>query len=382
MKLTEGPILQGRFIERPNRFLVRAELPESGMIDASLPNPGRLHELLLPGAKLFLTRAEPRNPDGPARRTSFTVQAVEREGAVVGLNTHRTNRIARYLLDRGLVPGLEDASVVREEVTVGDSRFDLRLNRGGRDLMVEVKSVTLFGNGIAMFPDAVTSRGRRHLLELAEWTGPGRGAMVLFIVQTPRVNWFMPDYHTDLALSEAFLEVQDRVEMTPVAIAWDDHLHLRHEVRRLPVPWAFLEREVADRGAYLLILRLNARTRVEVGELGAQDFAPGFYVYVGSAMRALSQRLSRHARRRKRFHWHIDYLRDKADAVQALPIRSSRRQETEIACELEKIMAPGPIGFGASDSSAGTHLFCSKEHPLDRRDFHELLHRFRMPPPA
>ncbi|NOZ22314.1 MAG: DNA/RNA nuclease SfsA, partial [Planctomycetes bacterium] len=137
-------VIQARFAQRPNRFLVRCRHPSLGMVEAFLPNPGRMWELLLPGVTLYLT------PEAmsPTRRTKYTAVAVERDGEPVFLHTHLTNHVARFLIERGRVPGLEDAKVVASEVAHGHSRFDFLLRRGGRKFFMEVKSCTLFGNGV------------------------------------------------------------------------------------------------------------------------------------------------------------------------------------------------------------------------------------------
>jgi sugar fermentation stimulation protein A len=81
---------------------------------------------------------------------------------------------------------------------------------------------------------------------------------------------------------------------------------------------------------------------------------------------------------RKKLHWHIDYLRQTADGVVALPIRSSKRHECDVATSLSGILEKGPAGFGASDCGCATHLFFSARDPLEQIAFHEVLQKFRM----
>ena len=155
-----GQTIRATFLERPNRFLGRCNADGLGVVDAFLPNPGRLWELLLPGALLYLYPATPSEKIYPSRRkTNYTVLAVQRNGSPIFLHTHITNQVARYLIERRLIPPLEGAEIVKGEVSHGRSRFDFLLREHGRDLYLEVKSCTLFGNGVAMFPDAVTERG-------------------------------------------------------------------------------------------------------------------------------------------------------------------------------------------------------------------------------
>jgi sugar fermentation stimulation protein A len=364
-------------VDRPNRFVVRCRLPRIGKVEAHLPNSGRLWELLLPGATLYLTD----EPPSPTRRTRHKVVAVERDGRPVFIETHLTNDVAGHLIKMNLIPDLAGAEIVRREVTVGNSRFDFLLRRNKRDLYLEVKSCTLFGNGVAMFPDAVTERGRRHVMELAKLSRRADAA-VMFLVHSPNVRWFLPDYHTDLAFSETLMKVKNKVFVIPMALDWRPDLSLGPKVKRLEIPWHYLKREARDRGSYILVLKLDDEKRVPTGRLGALPFQPGYYLYVGSAQRALAARLARHTRLRKKLHWHIDYLRQAADSVVALPIRSSRRDECAIAGALSQIVNEGPRGFGSSDCSCRTHLYFSPANPLESAAFHEVLQGFRMQEPV
>ncbi|MBW2311193.1 MAG: DNA/RNA nuclease SfsA [Deltaproteobacteria bacterium] len=382
LPLNRDNVIQAVFLERPNRFLVRCITDERGVLDAYLPNPGRLWELLLPGASLYLyPTMDPEGAFPSQRKTRFTVMAVQREESPIFLHTHITNQVARTLIERGEIPSLEHAQVVRGEVTRGRSRFDLLLEQDGKDLYLEVKSCTLFGNGVAMFPDAVTQRGRRHLLELAEMANAGIRSAVLFIVHSPKVTWFMPDFHTDYDFSTAFLKARDRVMILPIAIEWTPDLTLGPEVKSLEVPWDYLRAEMRDRGSYLLILKIDRTMALEIGRLGTHTFSKGYYVYVGSAMRNLRTRVKRHLQRRKKLHWHIDYLTAHTGEMIPLPIRSSRRDECEIAKALLSIMQMGPSGFGSSDCPCQTHLFFSDTNPLHIRAFHDVLKGFRMTHP-
>ncbi|NQT88471.1 DNA/RNA nuclease SfsA [bacterium] len=376
MQFHPGESLRAAFIDRPNRFLVRCRLG-GRTVRAFMPNPGRMWELLYPGVPLIIVRE-----GGPKRKTHYTVLAVERDGQPVFLHTHLTNAVARHLLLEHRIPGLEGCTLVRSEVTRGNSRLDFLLNEQGRDVYVEVKSCTLFGNGVAMFPDAVTERGRKHLIELSHLARQGARCVALFLVQTPRVEWFMPDYHTDLAFSRTLLDVRDDVEALPVSVSWTAGLDLGRRVRRVDVPWAFIEREAKDGGSYLLLMELERRRAIEVGSLGRVVFERGHYVYVGSAMKGLAARMARHVRRRKRMHWHVDYLRQHAAQVVPIPIRSSRREECELAAAVAKIVEAGPVGFGCSDCGCATHLFRSAGDPLGSPAFHRLVERFRMRPPG
>ena len=372
--LSSKPSL-AHFISRPHRFAVTCRL-DGGVVTAYLANPGRMSEILLPGTPLWLTRS-----NNSKRKLAYSVFAAERDGERICLDTHLTNRIAADLIDSNRIPGLEGARVIASEVRSGHSRFDLVIQHGRRKRWVEVKSCTLFGNRIAAFPDAVTKRGRKHLTELAALSSDANRPIVLFIIHTQSVDYFYPDYHTDLAFSQAFLEHKNALEILPIAIAWDSHFQISASPKRLDIPWDYLEKEVADQGGYLILLRLDKVCTISVGRLGSWVAQPGWYVYVGSAMRALSARLARHVRLRKRMHWHIDYLRAVADQVIPLAIRSSRREECQIAKTMSKLLSPGPKGFGSSDCNCPSHLYYSRVNPLEDPSFHKAVQSYRFRPP-
>ena len=368
-----GKIMTARFVERPNRFLVRCER-RGRQIDAFLPNSGRLQELLLPGRLLRVIEEE--KPG--TRKTAYTVVAVDLDGAPVMLHTHKTNAVARYLLERRLIPGLENAEIVKQEKTVGHSRFDFLLSRGGEEVLLEVKSCTLFGKRVAMFPDAITARGERHLRELARAPENGAHGAVLFVVHWPALDFFMPDFHTDLRFARTFLAVRESVSLIPVAVRWQEDLSLSDEVRVLDIPWPQIEREARDRGGYVLILKTEEDRFLPFGRGRTSLLRKGFYLYVGSAMKNLTARMGRHLRLRKRYHWHIDWLRAVSEVHGVFPIRSSSRVECDLAEALSRLADWSVAGFGCSDCSCFTHLFGLADDPLRSEAFHNVLQYFRM----
>lgn len=380
LPLRDQTPFKARFVSRPNRFLMLCDTEEQGRITAFLPNPGRLSELLFPGCSVYLLHEPDPNHE---RATDHTVLAVVRDGAPVMVHTHWCNFMARKFFEDRLVPGFEKARLVRQEIRVGRNRFDFLLEDAQGKWYVEVKSCTLFGQGVAMFPDAVTARGRRHLQELSVIAQSDNNirCAVLFLVQTDRTCCFMPDYHTDLAFSNTMLAVRERVAIAALPVSWDASLCFRPCRALLPIPWDHIALEAQDRGAYVLILSLDHPQRIAVGSLGETDFQEGYYLYIGSAMKGLTARLARHQRKRKRMHWHIDYLRDKAMLVEALPIRSSLRMECSIAKDMYALPASPIPGFGCGDCACDTHLFYMSHSPMNIPAFHALIQRYRMVPP-
>ena len=360
-----------QFVSRPNRFVVQC-VRDGKPITAYLPNPGRLWELLAPGCTLYLKR------NSSAVKIPYTVMAVEKDGIPVMLHTHLTNDVVEILLRKRLVPGLEDAEIVRRETTLGDSRFDFLLQRNGKEFVLEVKNCTLFHDRLAMFPDAVTQRGTRHLRGLLELQKKGVDAGVLFVVQRPRARYFMPEYHTDFEFSKVFLQCRDTLSTKAIALTWQGDLSLDDRIKELTIPWEMIEEKVHDSGCYIVILHLERDTEIAIGELGNISFRKGYYLYAGSAKKALTKRLERHQRSRKNLFWHIDYLREKASFYKGLPIRTSENIECALAANVQKIADWSIPGFGCSDCSCRSHLFGMGEDPVKSPRFIEMLYNYRI----
>ncbi|MFQ5442450.1 MAG: DNA/RNA nuclease SfsA [Thermodesulfobacteriota bacterium] len=371
-----GPTEKAEFISRPNRFVVVCRC-KGEEIRAYLPNPGRLTELLLPGVTLYIEKSQ-----NPARKLPYTAVAVERGESPIILHTHRANDIAEYLIIKRLVPGLEKYEILKREVTVGGSRFDFLLGekgRGRRKKLLEVKSCTLFSSYAAMFPDAVTVRGRRHVDELSALSGDKTTGHVLFIVNNPEVDFFIPDYHTDLEFARTLLAARNKIPITPLAIRVNKNLELNDRVRVIKIPWEIVEREARDSGAYLVVLRMDKEMTIPVGASGEQKFKKGFYVYAGSAKKNLSKRIQRHRKRgKKKKFWHIDYLRECSQFLYVLPVRTADDIECPLSKGLKEISNFTVPGFGSSDCACPSHLFGFDVDPLNLKEFHDLLNWFRV----
>jgi sugar fermentation stimulation protein A len=364
--------VKGIYSARPNRFIVQCFV-DNRTTRAYLPNPGRLWELFFPGVVLYLVRHDASHEG----KTDYTVVAVERDGLPIMLHTHVNNLVARQLIEQGRITDLENSSVIKPEVTIGNSRFDFLLSQNGVDVIVEIKSCTLVGNRIAMFPDAVTARGTKHLLELAYLAKKGIKTAVIFLVHWPRAEYFLPEHHTDLEFARILLAVKDKVLVKAVSVEWNSAL-MPGRTKDLIIPWHLVEQESRDSGSYLLILHLKRDRRLSVGRIGAIKFRKGYYVYVGSAKTNLTKRIERHRRLLKNYHWHIDYLRGEADFHAILPIRASEELECGMAADLRKITEWEIKGFGSSDCDCSSHLFGMSEDPVHARTFIDLLLYFRI----
>lgn len=195
-------LVSGRFIQRDNRF--RATVDVGGRQTwAHVPNSGRLGELLTPGRPIWLAPAA-----GPQRKTTFDLKLVEYDSILVSVDARLPNPLFAEALATGRLSEFDYPHVTRE-VSHGASRLDFRLNGPGGTCWIETKSVTLVEKGIAMFPDAPTSRGRKHLFSLLDIYRSGERAAVVFVVQRPDAQSFGPHAAADPEFSAALIQVAE-----------------------------------------------------------------------------------------------------------------------------------------------------------------------------
>jgi len=201
----EGAQIEGRFLVRDNRFRAAVEV-EGRTLAAHLPCSGRLAELLIPGRRVVLARRR-----GVGRKTGYDLTLVRDGERWVSVDTRLPNRLVGRALREGRLAPLSGYNLVRPEVSFGRSRLDFCLEAEGRPpCLVEVKSVTLVIDGLGCFPDAVTARGRRHLLELASAVEAGTRAVALFIVQRDDARGVRPHDEADPAFGRALREAVER----------------------------------------------------------------------------------------------------------------------------------------------------------------------------
>lgn len=194
------PLLTGRLLRRYKRFLADVALEDGGTVTAFCPNSGSMRGLVEPGAAAMVSESS-----NPHRKTRHTLEMLKSGGTWVAVNTLLTNRLAYELLANGLLP-LRGFDEIIREVTVGDSRLDFVLVKGKRKTYLEVKSVTMRVGEQAQFPDAVTSRGKKHLEALMELRKQGHGAAMLYIVQRGDCRCFAPARDIDPAYAKALDE--------------------------------------------------------------------------------------------------------------------------------------------------------------------------------
>ena len=219
-----GEVKRGRFLARPNRFVAHVEL-EGELVVCHVKNTGRCRELLTPSATVYLERAE-----NPARKTPYDLIAVEKGDLLINMDAQAPNKVFGEWAAAGrFLPGL---TALRPEFTWEDSRFDFRLEDSLGPCFVEVKGVTLEQDGLALFPDAPTERGVKHLRGLRRAVEQGYRAAVFFVVQMKGPRLFRPNDDTHPAFGQALREAA----AAGVGVyAWDcavtpESLTLRREV--------------------------------------------------------------------------------------------------------------------------------------------------------
>ncbi|MBR2783891.1 MAG: DNA/RNA nuclease SfsA [Firmicutes bacterium] len=199
-----------RFIDRPNRFIAHIELDGKTEV-CHVKNTGRCRELLLPGARVYVQECP-----SPARRTAFDLIAVEKGSLLINMDSQAPNRVfGEWAAGGGFWPGL---TLLKPETRFGSSRFDFYLEAEERRAFVEVKGVTLEREGLALFPDAPTERGRKHVTELMRCREQGCEACLFFLIQMRGISRFTVNDETDPAFGRA---VRQAVEAGVQVLAYD-----------------------------------------------------------------------------------------------------------------------------------------------------------------
>jgi sugar fermentation stimulation protein A len=193
-------------IKRYKRFLADVILDDHTVITVYCPNTGSMRSCSTPGNRVYISRAENQN-----RKYPFTLEMIKEGQTWVGVNTSLTNRIVAEAIENGEVAEFIDIDSIRHEVkTSAKTRLDLLLRRGEQKIYVEIKNCSLVEDGVAMFPDAVTVRGTKHLRELAELVRQGHEGVIFYLVQRDDAVSFRPAAHVDPVYAEALAEVSKK----------------------------------------------------------------------------------------------------------------------------------------------------------------------------
>ncbi|MEO7995258.1 MAG: DNA/RNA nuclease SfsA [bacterium] len=212
-----APLLQARFLARPNRFIVIAEL-NGQPVRAHCPSPGRLTELLVPDAELRLHK--------PPRKgaTEYSLLLIKSGRQWVNIDTQVPNRLFQHHLDGGQIPEFGALKAIKREFTWGRSRFDFHLERDGRPpVLAEIKCCNLVDGRMARFPDAVSARASKHLDELGEARHAGYEPWIVFLITRPDADSFSPHRAVDPVFGDALA----RAHHAGVGV-----LAITHEVRQ------------------------------------------------------------------------------------------------------------------------------------------------------
>jgi sugar fermentation stimulation protein A len=205
MKLTV-PTQTATLLRRYKRFLADVRLEDGSVLTVHCPNSGSMLGCSTPGSQVLISRSA-----NPRRKYSWTLEMVRENNTWIGVNTALTNSLVREAIENRTIDDFGEIETIIPEVRVSEkSRLDFRLRAGGQDIYVEVKNCSLAKNGAAMFPDAVTARGTRHLLELESLLAQRQQAALIFCVQREDAKRFTPAADIDPLYAETLARVHGR----------------------------------------------------------------------------------------------------------------------------------------------------------------------------
>ena len=185
MEFTKS-LIKGKLIKRYKRFFVDIKLDNQKII-AHCPNTGSMKGLLDEGNEVYLLKN-----DDPKRKLKYTLEIIKAKGNLVGVNTHLANKIVNHGLSKNLINDLKKIKNIKPEVYFNkDTRFDFLIEKNNEKIFIEVKNVTLFRDKeTAEFPDAITSRGSKHLITLIDAIKKGYKSYLIFLVQIQNMKKF------------------------------------------------------------------------------------------------------------------------------------------------------------------------------------------------
>jgi sugar fermentation stimulation protein A len=183
----ENTLVHGTLIKRYKRFLADVKLDDGTEVVAHCTNSGSMKSCLEDGAEVYLTPV-----NDPKRKTKFTWEMIQINGDWVGINTGNPNKLAFEAIYENKIPELSGYTTVKREVKFGDSRFDVYAENENEKCFVEVKNVSMKVGKYALFPDAVTTRGQKHLKTLMQVKAQGMRAVMLYVIQRSDVEIFGP----------------------------------------------------------------------------------------------------------------------------------------------------------------------------------------------
>jgi sugar fermentation stimulation protein A len=198
----EDKLISAQFVKRYKRFFVDVKI-NGKIITAHCPNTGSMYGLLKKGNKVWLTKS-----NNPNRKLKYTLQIIEDKKKKVGVNTHLTNKIVLEALQNNLIKEFDKKIEIKPETKFGiNTRFDFLVTKNNLKSFIEVKNVTLSRKkGIAEFPDAVTSRGLKHIKELIKANEKGYKIYILYLIQRDDCKSFKIAEDIDPEYSDTLLK--------------------------------------------------------------------------------------------------------------------------------------------------------------------------------
>ena len=198
-------INEGIFIERPNRFTAICEI-NGEKTTVHVKNTGRCRELLTPNAKVFLEKS-----NSPQRKTAYSLVAVMKNNRLINMDSQAPNKAVYEGIKSGKINlGLGKITFIKAETKYKNSRFDFYAETEKDKIFIEVKGVTLEKNNIALFPDAPTERGVKHINELVEAVSEGYKGVVIFVIQMNDIRFFTPNKETHPQFATALSESETK----------------------------------------------------------------------------------------------------------------------------------------------------------------------------
>lgn len=206
------PLIHGRLIKRYKRYLADIILDSGETITAHCTNSGTMKSCLEDNAEVYLTPV-----DDPKRKTKFTWEMIKINDDWVGINTGNPNKLAFEAIKNNEIEKLKGYTEVKREVKFEDSRFDVMAKNESETCFIEVKNCTLKEGNYVLFPDAVTSRGKKHLETLIKVKEQGMRAVMLYIIQRTDVDKFAPAKEIDPTYAESLKKAYEKgVEIIPI----------------------------------------------------------------------------------------------------------------------------------------------------------------------
>ncbi len=198
------PLITGRLIKRYKRFLADVELESGEKVTVHCPNSGSMKGCAVPGSQVWLSES-----DNPKRKYKYTWELIKVPQTMIGINTLLPNKLVKQSIENNLIKELSGYEHVRAEVkTSSHTRLDLLLeNEAKEKCYVEIKNCTLVEEGMAMFPDAVTTRGQKHLDELEHLVSLGHRGVIFFLIQRMDAKAFKPAAMIDKVYAEKLKKV-------------------------------------------------------------------------------------------------------------------------------------------------------------------------------